>query len=88
MMRRGWINILVLFVIMLMAICAIAYVTSKPSGAEPVHPGAPLDAVSYEPPKWIQCNECRRVTDRMTGMSWWVLTLNGNEYLVLPIDAR
>ena len=84
---HGW-GYVIFIALLILAICVIAYATSSPSEAESVHPGAPLDAVSYEPPKWMpDCHECRRVTDRMTGRSWWVLTLNGNEHLVLPIET-
>ena len=49
-------------------------------------PGCPLDAVSYDTPKWmLDCVACTKVTDRVSNSSWWVLmSANGNR-LVLPI---
>ena len=53
----------------------------------PTAGGCPLDAVSYDTPVWMpECTRCRRVTDRITGRRWWLLTMSGGSHVVLPID--
>ena len=50
--------------------------------------GMPLDAVTYDPPVWLEgCTCARKVVDRVTGDSWWVLKMGEGiytEYIVLP----
>ena len=50
--------------------------------------GCPLDAIEYDTPVCVpDCLECLRVTDRLSGSSWWLLkTAKG--YIVLPIGGN
>ena len=49
--------------------------------------GCPLDAMSYDTPVWMpECVRCQRITDRVTGCRWWVLTMCDGEHVVLPLD--
>ena len=64
-----------------------------PRGCSPDKPttptagGCPLDAVSYAPPVWMpECVCCQRVTDRITGRRWWMLTMSDGTHVVLPLD--
>lgn len=53
----------------------------------PTAGGCPLDAVSYDAPVWMpECVRCQRVTDRITGKRWWLLTMSDGSHAVLPID--
>ena len=70
----------------------VAFVLYVPNtrAATPTMPtagGCPLDAISYEPPVWMpECTRCQRVTDRITGRRWWLLTMSDGEHVVLPLD--
>jgi hypothetical protein len=47
--------------------------------------GCPLDAVAYDAPAFADYgNKSFRVTDRLSGASWWLLRMRG-EWIVLPI---
>ena len=53
----------------------------------PTAGGCPLDAVSYDAPAWMpECVRCQKVTDRITGCRWWVLTMSDGAHVVLPLD--
>ena len=53
----------------------------------PTAGGCPLDAVSYDTPRWMpECTRCQRVTDRITGKRWWMLTMSDGSHVVLPLD--
>ena len=53
----------------------------------PTAGGCPLDAVSYDAPVWMpECVRCQRVTDRITGKRWWMLTMSDGTHVVLPLD--
>ena len=53
----------------------------------PTAGGCPLDAVSYDAPAWMpECVRCQRVTDRITGRRWWLLTMSDGSHVVLPLD--
>ena len=53
----------------------------------PISGGCPLDAISYLPPAWMpECTRCQRVTDRITGRRWWLLTMSDGSHVVLPLD--
>ena len=53
----------------------------------PTAGACPLDAISYVPPVWMtECTRCQRVTDRITGKSWWMLTMSDGTHVVLPLD--
>jgi hypothetical protein len=51
--------------------------------------GCPLDAIEYDTPAFMQdCVSCMRVTDRLSGESWWVLETAKCGRVVLPIGGR
>lgn len=53
----------------------------------PTAGACPLDAVSYDAPVWMpECVRCQRVTDRITGRRWWMLTMSDGAHVVLPLD--
>ena len=59
----------------------------KPCPTTPTAGGCPLDAVSYDTPVWMpECVRCQRVTDRITGCRWWLLTMSDGSHVVLPLD--
>ena len=59
----------------------------KPCQTTPTAGGCPLDVISYAPPMWMpECTRCQRVTDRITGKRWWMLTMSYGEHVVLPLD--
>lgn len=50
--------------------------------------GCPLDAIEYDPPVCMHdCVSCMRVTDRLSGESWWVLETAKYGRVVLPIGG-
>ncbi len=50
--------------------------------------GCPLDAIEYDTPVFLpECVRCLRVTDRLTGESWWVLDTAKYGWMVLPIGG-
>ena len=50
--------------------------------------GCPLDAIEYDPPVFMpDCVSCLRVTDRLSGESWWVLETAKCGRVVLPIGG-
>jgi hypothetical protein len=51
--------------------------------------GCPLDAIEYDvPPFMYDCVSCMKVTDRLSGESWWVLDTAKCGRVVLPIGGR
>ena len=53
----------------------------------PTAGACPLDAISYVPPVWMpECVRCQRVTDRITGCRWWLLTMSDGSHVILPLD--
>jgi hypothetical protein len=51
--------------------------------------GCPLDAIEYDPPVFMpDCVGCMRVTDRLSGESWWVLETAKSGRVVLPIGGN
>ncbi len=51
--------------------------------------GCPLDAIEYDvPPFMYDCVSCMRVTDRLSGESWWVLETAKYGRVVLPIGGN
>lgn len=68
----------------------VLYLPDKPRPTTPTTPTAgacPLDAVSYDAPVWMpECTRCQRVTDRITGRRWWMLTMSDGTHVVLPLD--
>jgi hypothetical protein len=61
--------------------------TTPPTSTTPTAGGCPLDAISYVPPVWMtECTRCQRVTDRITGRRWWMLTMSDGSHVVLPLD--
>ena len=51
--------------------------------------GCPLDAIEYDPPVFMpDCVGCMRVTDRLSGESWWVLETAKSGRVVLQIGGR
>ena len=53
----------------------------------PTSGACPLDATSYAAPVWMpECVRCQRITDRITGRRWWVLTMSDGSHVVLPLD--
>lgn len=53
----------------------------------PTAGACPLDAISYTSPVWMpECTRCQRVTDRITGRRWWMLTMCDGSHVVLPLD--
>ena len=51
--------------------------------------GCPLDAIEYDTPVFMpDCVSCMRVTDRLSGESWWVLETAKYGRVVLPIGGR
>ena len=68
----------------------VLYLPDKPRPTTPTTPtagGCPLDAVSYDAPVWMtECTCCQRVTDRITGKRWWLLTMSDGTHVVLPLD--
>lgn len=51
--------------------------------------GCPLDAIEYDPPVFMaDCVGCMRVTDRLSGESWWVLDTAKYGRVVLPIGGN
>jgi hypothetical protein len=69
---------------------AFALYVPAPRASKPTTPtagGCPLDAVSYDAPVWMpECTRCQRVTDRITGRRWWLLTMSDGSHVVLPLD--
>ena len=50
--------------------------------------GCPLDAIEYDTPVfWDDCSRCLRVTDRLSGESWWVLDTAEHGRVVLPMGG-
>ena len=50
--------------------------------------GCPLDAIEYDPPVFMgDCVSCLRVTDRLSGESWWVLETAKYGRVVLQIGG-
>ena len=50
--------------------------------------GCPLDAIEYDTPVFMpDCVSCMRVTDRLSGESWWVLETAKCGRVVLPIGG-
>ena len=50
--------------------------------------GCPLDAIEYDTPVFMHdCVSCLRVTDRLSGESWWVLETAKYGRVVLPIGG-
>lgn len=50
--------------------------------------GCPLDAIEYDTPVFLEdCTRCLRVTDRLSGESWWVLETTKYGRVVLPIGG-
>lgn len=51
----------------------------------PKAPHPPLDAIEYDPPEWFPtCQTCLKVTDGVTGKSWWMLRIYGeSRWIVL-----
>lgn len=50
--------------------------------------GCPLDAIEYDAPVFMpECVSCLRVTDRLSGESWWVLETAKCGRVVLPIGG-
>ena len=65
----------------------VLYLPDKPRPTTPTAGGCPLDAVSYDAPVWMpECTRCQRVTDRITGKRWWMLTMSDGSHVVLPLD--
>ena len=82
---------MVAFVVIAFAIMvALALYVPTPRPTTPTMPTAgasPLDAVSYDAPVWMpECTRCQRVTDRITGRRWWLLTMSDGSHVVLPLD--
>ena len=82
---------MVAFVVIAFALMvAFALYVPAPRPTTPTTPtagGCPLDAVSYDAPVWMpECTRCQRVTDRITGKSWWMLTMSDGTHVVLPLD--
>ena len=51
--------------------------------------GCPLDAIEYDTPVFMpDCVSCLRVTDRLSGESWWVLATAKHGWIVLPIGGN
>ena len=51
--------------------------------------GCPLDAIEYDAPVFMpDCVSCLRVTDRLSGESWWVLETAKHGWIVLPIGGN
>ena len=51
--------------------------------------GCPLDAIEYDTPVFMgECVRCLRVTDRLSGESWWVLDTPKYGWMVLPIGGN
>lgn len=51
--------------------------------------GCPLDAIEYDTPVFLDgCSRCLRVTDRLSGESWWVLDTTEHGRVVLPIGGN
>ena len=54
--------------------------------------GMPLDSLTYDAPVWLDgCTGARKIVDRVSGASWWVLTIGEGvytQYIVLPIGKE
>lgn len=49
--------------------------------------GCPLDSVRYESPTFGF--DCYRVTDRISGESWWLVRMGSpSEWVVMPIEGK
>ena len=90
--KKGWVAFFIAAIII--ALCALSLCGCDTATADeaPVKhaSGMPLDAISYDPPVWLEdCFAAWKVHDRNTGDDWWLLevgTGHGHEYVVLPLS--
>ena len=90
--KAGWIAFVIAALVV--ALCVLAMCGCDAAEAEAIdvrRTGMPLDALSYDPPVWMDgCTSARKIVDRNTGDSWWLLTIGEGvyiDYVVLPISG-
>jgi hypothetical protein len=86
--KKGWVAFLIAAIVV--AGCVLALCGCDTAEADTIKNanGMPLDAISYDPPAWMDlCTRAYKVYDRTTGDAWWLLVMNGgSKYVVLPLD--
>jgi len=74
-------SIAVLLASMLRVAIARANLKDKPTRAG----GCPLDAITYDSPKFADGDDAYKVTDRLTGQEWWLVRMQDGNWIALLI---
>lgn len=77
------------FVAVVVALTLFACSCDRPAYASDAKVQAPLDCTTYLPPEYIDgIKEARLFADTRTGQRWWVLRMDGGQYVALPVDEE